>query len=140
MNLRKYSLYFVWVIASIGVLGSLYFSEIQHLEPCSLCWYQRIAIYPLAIIMGIAAFQGFYKIVPYVMPLAVLGIVFASYQVAIQQLPSLQFVELCGTGPSCAQSADIGLGPITLPMLSLFSLCLMTFLLAIAWPAKDKSS
>src|SRR3954462_12692478 len=46
-----------WVVAMLATVGSLYFSEIAHYEPCRLCWFQRIAMYPLAVILGIATFR-----------------------------------------------------------------------------------
>ena len=67
--LQKYTLYFIWVFASLAVLVSLYFSVILHLEPCHLCWYQRIALFPSAILLGIATFRGDQKIIPYVVAL-----------------------------------------------------------------------
>lgn len=131
--LSKYSLYLTWLIACFATLGSLYFSELQHLEPCHLCWYQRIAIYPLAIIMGLATYRGFYGIASYVLPLAALGLLFAAYQVMIQEIPSWQPIELCGAGPSCSEKTFIGLGPITIPMLSLFAFAMMLLFLSLAW-------
>lgn len=137
--LHRYSLYLIWVLACVATLGSLYFSEIEHLEPCHLCWYQRIMIYPLAIIMGIAAYTGNYKIVPYVLPLIVLGILLASYQVAIQENPNWQPIDLCGSGPTCSDKVDIGLGPISLPMLSTLNLAMMLMLVIPSWPSKTHS-
>ena len=46
-----------WIVAMLATAGSLYFSEIAHYDPCRLCWFQRIPMYPLAIILGIAAFR-----------------------------------------------------------------------------------
>lgn len=128
--MRKYSLYFAWLVACMAMLGSLYFSEVRNIEPCHLCWYQRIVIYPLTIILGMAVYRGFIGIIPYVLPFVVIGILLSSYQVLIQEIPNWQPIELCGAGPSCADKIDIGLGPITIPMLSLGALLLMfTFLL-----------
>lgn len=137
--IKKYSLYFIWLLACIATLGSLYFSEIKHIEPCHLCWYQRIVIYPLAVMMGIAAYNGFYRIIPYVAPLIVMGIILALYQVAIQEIPNWQPIELCGSGPKCSTKIDIGLGPVTMPMLSASNFALMLLLLIPAWPRKMAS-
>jgi disulfide bond formation protein DsbB len=131
--LQKYSLYLIWIMACIATLGSLYFSELRHLEPCHLCWYQRITIYPLAIIMGIATYHGFYGIAPYVFPQAILGTFFAAYQVMIQEIPSWQPLELCGAGPSCSDKVYIGLGPITIPILSLLAFIAILLFLTLAW-------
>lgn len=138
--LQKYSLYIVWIVACAATMGSLFFSEILHIEPCHLCWYQRIAIYPLVIIMGIATYRGFYGIVPYVFPLVLIGTLFAAYQVAIQEMPDWQPIELCGAGPSCSEKVDIGLGPISIPMLSLAGFLVMLLFLSIAWKASRDTS
>lgn len=55
---RNYTLYFAWIVSMIATLGSLFFSEILGFIPCELCWYQRIMMYPLCIILGIATFYN----------------------------------------------------------------------------------
>ena len=52
--IKKYALYIAFIQAWVATLGSLYFSEIKHLEPCVLCWYQRILMFPIAIILAVA--------------------------------------------------------------------------------------
>ncbi|WP_082321816.1 disulfide bond formation protein B [Variovorax paradoxus] len=37
-----------FLVAFASTLGSLFFSEVMKLEPCVLCWYQRIAMFPLS--------------------------------------------------------------------------------------------
>lgn len=130
--------YAAWVLACLGMLGSLYFSEMRHLEPCHLCWYQRICLYPLAIILGIAVYRQCYAVIPYIMPQVALGLLIAVYQVAIQEVPSWQPIELCGAGPSCLDKIDIGLGPITLPMLSAINFFFILAGLFWAWFQADQ--
>lgn len=131
--MKGYALYLAWLIACLATLGSLYFSEIRHLEPCHLCWYQRICIYPLTIILGMAIYRQFWGIIPYVFPLVVIGLFVASYQIIIQQVPSWQPIELCGAGPSCSEKLDIGLGPITIPMLSAVAYLFILIFLGYTW-------
>ena len=50
-------LIFIWTISFVATLGSLYFSEVRGFEPCTLCWYQRILMYPIVLISGVALFQ-----------------------------------------------------------------------------------
>jgi disulfide bond formation protein DsbB len=116
--MRKYGLYLSWLIATFGMLFSLYFSEVKNLEPCHLCWYQRICLFPLCIILAIATYRGFLGISFYVLPQVALGLLFALYQIAIQEIPGWNPIDMCGGGPSCAERILIGLGPITVPMLS----------------------
>lgn len=115
------ALYAAWLLACLTFLGSLYFSEILHLDPCNLCWYQRICLYPLVVILGMAIYNLCFDVIPYVIPQIGVGLMAAVYQVAIQANPQWQAIELCGAGPSCTEKIDIGLGVITLPMLSVCS-------------------
>lgn len=52
-RIRKNALYIAWVTVLLGMFGSLYFQYILHFQPCVLCWYQRIAMYPLVVIIGV---------------------------------------------------------------------------------------
>ena len=133
MSKGSFELYFAWLIACLALLGSLYFSEVQELQPCYLCWFERVCIYPLAIILGMALYRNFFAIIPYALPLAITGLIFAGYQVAIQEIPGWEPIDVCGAGPSCSSKTFIGLGPITLPMLSLGAFVLMTYLLIRAY-------
>lgn len=130
---RKYGVYLAWLLSCIGVLVSLYFSEVLHDQPCNLCWYQRIALFPLAIILGVAAYTGDRKAIRYALPLVVIGFCFAIYQIAIQEIPDWNPLDFCGGGPSCAEKKDIGLGPISLPMLSASAFASIAFLLIGVW-------
>jgi disulfide bond formation protein DsbB len=133
MLIKKYGLYTAWLIASLGMLFSLYFSEVKNMEPCHLCWYQRIALFPLFIILGIATYKGFLGICPYVLPQIGCGLLFAVYQIAIQEIPGWNPIDMCGGGPSCAEKIMIGLGPITIPMLAAGGFFLIGTLLIAVW-------
>lgn len=130
---RKYGLYSAWIIATLGTLGSLYYSDILNYEPCHLCWFQRIALFPLIILLGIATFRGSCAIVPYLLPQVMVGFLLALYQVAIQEIPDWNPIEICGSGPSCSEKISIGLGPITIPMLSAAAFLAISALLIITW-------
>ena len=67
------------LVAAVSMAGSLYLSEGGHLVPCRLCWYQRSMMYPLAIILVIAAFRRNWGIRPYAVTLAVLGLAGVAY-------------------------------------------------------------
>lgn len=130
---RSLELYSAWLIASIGTLLSLFFSDIRNLEPCHLCWYQRICLFPLVIILGIAAYKSFFDITTYVLPQVFLGFMLAFYQIAIQEIPGWNPIDICGGGPSCSEKYNIGLGPITIPMLSAACFFAIGFLLILSW-------
>ncbi len=140
--MRRYGTYIAWVLATFASLLSLYLSEIEMHIPCHLCWYQRICLFPLAIILGIASWRGFYGIVIYVIPQVVIGLLLALYQVAIQEIPGWNPIDMCGTGPSCSEKIAF-IGPITVPMSSaacFFALAILLFLvLASKKPTEGKT-
>lgn len=136
--MKSYALYFAWLIACVSTIGSLFFSEVLHLEPCHLCWYQRICIFPLALILGLAVYRDDKSVVPYALPLVVIGFLFAIYQVFLQETGLTPF-EICGAGPSCSDKVDIGLGFISMPMLSALALFLMGILLLVASPVRQEN-
>lgn len=72
ISIQNLLLYIAWLIAVVATLGSLYFSEIRLFVPCELCWYQRIVMYPLSILLGIAAYYNDLKIKRYVLPIAIM--------------------------------------------------------------------
>ena len=73
-------IYLAWLISLGGALLSLWFSEVLHIQPCPFCWWQRCALFPLVIILGIAAFRRDRSIAIYAVPLAAIGMSVASYQ------------------------------------------------------------
>lgn len=130
---KRYSLYFAWLISLLAVLLSLYLSEVRKIEPCHLCWYQRIAIFPLIFVLGIAVYREFFGIAIYVLPQVIVGFLFALYQVAIQEIPGFHPIDICGGGPKCTDKFSIGLGPISLPMVSSAGLLALIVLLLMSF-------
>jgi disulfide bond formation protein DsbB len=122
--LRKHALYFAWVIALVALLASLYYSEVLGMEPCRLCWYQRIGMFPLALFLGIAAYKNEKKIAHYSLPLVAFGGFFALYQSLMQLFPVLQNSPLCGHAAHCTLP-----GPA--PFLSLLGFGAIAFLILL---------
>lgn len=100
---RAHSLYFAWMIALISVLGSIYYGEVLDMEPCRLCWYQRIGMFPLALFLGFAFYKNDLKVARYCLPLVIFGGVVAFYQGLSQIFPVLHLAALCGE-TSCTVS------------------------------------
>lgn len=130
--IRRNALYFAWVIAFAGAILSLYFGEIQQIEPCHLCWYQRIFLFPLAILLGIAAYRGDRGIVLYALPLAILGALFALYQTFEPHVPFLRAEALCGEERSCTEPVFLIEGFLSFPLVSAIGFLLITIFLWIA--------
>ena len=120
-----------WVAALIATLGSLYFSEVMHFIPCTLCWYQRIFMYPLAIILGIAFYRNDQGIYRYVLPLSIIGMLISGYHTLLQKLPFLQQFEMCTTGVPCSKDYINWLGFITIPLLAFIAFTVITVSLLI---------
>jgi disulfide bond formation protein DsbB len=82
-------LWFAFIIALTSTLGSLYFSEVANFEPCRLCWYQRIAMYPLVPVLAAGAWLKDRNITWYSIPLAVIGAGIAAWHYTLQRFPDL---------------------------------------------------
>ncbi len=120
-----------FVVAATATLGSLYFSEIADFEPCKYCWFQRIAMYPLAVIFGIAAWRRDHGVRLYGFTLAGLGGALAAYHYLIQQYPELSSSECSVTVP-CTAAYVWEFGFISIPWMALSAFALIIVLLAIA--------
>ena len=128
--IRKYSLYFAWAIALIGFIFSFYYGELLQIEPCRLCWYQRIALFPLALILGIAAYRDDRAIFRYAFPLAFFGFLVALYQLLSIYFPVLQGAFECGK--ECAKPIFMFFGWLTFPNLSAVGFFLIFILLGLS--------
>lgn len=126
------ALYLAWVVALVGFLVSFYFGEISEHEPCRLCWYQRVALFPLALWLGIAAYRDDKTMATYAIPLALFGLVVALYQSISQKFPILEKEHLCGYKDDCGAAIFSLFGVITLPILSLIGFVVITILLFMA--------
>ncbi|MEK4815172.1 disulfide oxidoreductase [Bacillus sp. FSL L8-0287] len=118
-------LFIAWATSFIATSSSLYLSEIMKYEPCTLCWYQRIFMYPLVIILGIAITNKDYKVSIYSLILSTIGISISTYHYLIQKIPQLSNISTCGRIP-CIGDYLNWFGFITIPFL-----CLIAFLIII---------
>ncbi len=115
-----YGLWIAWLMATVATLGSLYYSQIAHFVPCEYCWYQRIAMYPLAVILGIAAFKGDESVRRYVYPIAITGGLIAAYHYTIQRLPDLA-AGTCSTTTPCTAALVWKFDFVSIPFMALVS-------------------
>ncbi len=113
---------FVFASSFIATLGSLFFSEIAHFAPCILCWFQRIFMYPQAVLSYLAIMRGESRfLVPYLLVLNMVGILFSAYHNFILWFPQYAELVSCSTkgGPSCIEGYTFYYGYITIPMMAL---------------------
>ena len=120
-----------WLIAMTALFGSLFFSEVMGLKPCVLCWYQRIFIYPLAVLFLIGMFPLDRSVVRYTLPLAVIGLGFAIYHYLLYSGYIPESLQPCSEDLSCAEINLELMGFITIPMLSILSYSAIITLLLI---------
>lgn len=113
-------------LVSAATAGSLYFSEIIGFEPCPLCWYQRIFMYPLVIITGISVILLKEDVEDYVMPVSLIGIGISGYHYMVQTIGSLQAG--CAEGVSCEAQHVLGLDYISIPLMA-FTVFVTVFVL-----------
>jgi disulfide bond formation protein DsbB len=107
-----------WLVASASALGALFFSEIMRLPPCALCWYQRIFMFPLALILPIGLFPFDRKVIRYALPLAVVGWLFAVFQMLLVAGIVPEKLEPCAQGVPCSETVIEWFGFVTIPLLS----------------------
>ena len=120
-----------WLIAMAALFGSLFFSEVMGLEPCVLCWWQRIFIYSLAVLFLIGLFPLDRSVVRYTLPLAVIGLVFAVYHYLVYSGFIPESLQPCSEKLSCAEVNLELMGFVTIPMLSIFAYSTIILLLLI---------
>lgn len=126
-----------WMIALAATLGALFIGEILGQAPCQLCWYQRIFMFPLGIILGVAAYCSDLRISRYALPLAALGGLTALYHSLLYLKVIPERIEQCGVGPSCSNADMTILGGIPLPLLSLAAFTAIAVLLLVSSRRSD---
>ena len=119
-----------WVVAFLATAGSLYFSEVAGFEPCRLCWYQRIAMYPLVILLGVAAARRERAGAFYVIAMALIGALVSTYHVALEWFPSLDS-GACSAATPCTLIWFRVFGFISLPTLALTAFGLILTLMTV---------
>jgi disulfide bond formation protein DsbB len=137
---RKSSwLFNAWAVSVIATLGSLYLSEYLHFTPCSLCWYQRIFMYPLTILLGVASARNQTFIIPYVLPLVIIGGGISAYHIFIQEMLHEGTGASCGP-VSCMEDVLNAFGFLTVPMLALTAFILIFIALLMVRRLEERES
>src|SRR5210317_1036533 len=124
-------LFLCWLIASVSALGSLFFSYVMNFAPCVLCWYQRIFLFPLVIILAVGLFPFDKSVVRYALPLAIAGWLTAAYHNLLYAGIVPESIQPCSKGVSCTEEYINLFGFLSIPMLSLLSFSTIVTLLII---------
>lgn len=134
---EKYILYLAWLQSFIATLGSLYFSEVMKFTPCVLCWYQRILMYPLVLIIAVGILRKDKGIPFYVLPLSILGFIIALYH-NLLYYGLISNAIPCKLGVSCTIRYFAWFGFITIPLLSLIAFTVITFCMTVLLRRKKR--
>jgi disulfide bond formation protein DsbB len=121
-----HSMVLALVVAVVATSGSLYLSEVAHFTPCVLCWYQRIAMYPLPVLLAIALWRGD-AIAPYTLALAGIGGTISTYHVLVERFPALE-TDTCDPTNPCSLIWTEHFGYLTIPTMALSAFALVATL------------
>lgn len=121
-----------WLIAAVSTLGALFFGEVMRLPTCVLCWYQRIFMFPLALILPIGLFPLDRKVIRYALPLAALGWPFAVFHVLLIAGVIPEEIRPCTQGVPCSEKVIEWFGFVTIPLLSVVAFSAIIALLVLA--------
>jgi len=124
-------LFLAWFVAGVSTLGSLFFSYVMEFAPCVLCWYQRVFLFPLVLILAVGLFPFDRKVVKFALPLAIAGWVTALYHNLLYTGIIPESIQPCSKGVSCTEEYIELFGFLTIPMLSLLSFSTIAALLIV---------
>lgn len=127
---RGWNLIFLaWLVAMAATLGALFLGEVMHVPPCVLCWYQRICMFPLALLLPVGLFPFDRKVVRYALPLAAAGWLVAMFHQLLVAGVIPESIRPCTQGVSCTDQFVTWFGFLTIPLLSLFAFTTIVALL-----------
>lgn len=118
--------YVAWSQALLATIGSLYYSEVQTLVPCVLCWYQRILMYPLVVVLAVGILRRDQGLPVYALPFSLTGMGVALYHYLLQQGIIAEAIAPCQAGISCTTKRVEYLGFVTIPLLAFAAFAVIT--------------
>jgi disulfide bond formation protein DsbB len=135
--LQQYGALLACIVAAVATLGSLYFSEVAGFVPCTLCWYQRILMYPLTVIALVGFIKADEYLPSYVLPLSILGMGISGYHYLLQ-LGTFGNPTACAIGIPCTLRYVNLAGFITIPFMAFTAFTLITaVMLATRWAWRE---
>lgn len=137
--IKKNALYGAFAASLIAMLGSLYFSEIANYPPCVLCWYQRIAMYPLVFILGFAIYKKERSLLLPAFVLAGIGWLIAVYHNLLYYNILPEAAAPCIAGVSCTTKFIEWFGFITIPFLAFAGFTAILIGLIIHWRTQESN-
>lgn len=117
-------MFVLWLVSLTATLGSLFFSEVMRLPPCVLCWYQRIAMYPLVVLATVALVRRDFGVGSYAWPFVAVGLAVSIYHNLLYYHLISDSITPCTQGVSCTERQIEWLGFVTIPLLALTAFAL----------------
>lgn len=130
---KKYFLWLACFQAWVATFGSLFFSEVLKFTPCTLCWYQRICMYPLTVILTVGLIRKNQEIYLYVLPLSLIGWIISFYHNLLFYHFIGQKAFYCTIAGLCEERYLNWLGFIDIPLLSLTAFTIINLCLIFHW-------
>ncbi len=121
-----------WVVASVGTLGALFLSEVMEVPPCVLCWYQRIFMFPLVLVLPMGLFPFDPRVIRYALPLPIVGWLVALFHVLLVAGLIPEKIKPCTQGVPCSEQHIVWFGFLDIPTLSLVTFSTLIALLSMA--------
>ncbi len=125
-------IFIAWLVAAASTLGALFLGEVMHVPACVLCWYQRIGMFPLAVILGVGLFPLDRRVVRYALPLAVIGWLVAAFHQLLIAGVIPESIRPCTQGVPCTDKVIEWFGFVTIPLLSIAAFSTIIVLLLLA--------
>lgn len=144
--LRPNAYFLAFILSLLASLASLFLSEILHFQPCVLCWYQRIAMYPQVVLLYVAQLRHERVVTPYLIVLNLIGSLISLYQYSLHVLPrTIVPILPCSIkygGVPCDKGYDFYFGFMTFPLMAwaVFSLIIFLLLTSQVKKTPDKKS
>jgi disulfide bond formation protein DsbB len=131
-TLGAQALQLAFLVALVATLGSLWLSDGAHFVPCRLCWYQRIAMYPLAVILGVASLRRDVGVRVYALPVVAIGATISVWHMLVERFPTLESATSCDPANPCSLIWVERFGYLTIPTMALTAFTLIAVLLLLA--------
>ena len=135
---RELLAYAAWVIALLATVVSLFFSEVMGLPPCVLCWYQRVAMYPLVVVIATGIVMRDRRMRAYALPLCLAGLAVSAYHNLLYYGIIPETLTPCSQGASCTERQIEWFGFITIPLMGLASFAAVALCLLFYRPETEK--
>ncbi len=124
-------IWLAWLVALVASVGSLLYSEVIGFEPCRLCWFQRIAMYPMVVVLLVGAIRREAAVKFYALPLSLVGLGISVWHYLIQTFPSLSEGAACDPSVPCSAKYVDVFGFVSIPFMAGAGFTLISVLLLL---------